>query len=72
VLEEDELDGLREQAEQRVREAVEFADASDEPDVEGLGDHVYGDPDSGEQVARMGVGAPFGEGEMLGAGGPCR
>jgi pyruvate dehydrogenase E1 component alpha subunit len=72
VLEEDELDELREQAEQRVREAVEFADASDEPDVEGLGDHVYGDPDSGEQVARMGAGAPFGEGAMLGAGGPCR
>jgi len=63
-LGEDEVAELREQAKQRVKEAVEFADASAEPDVASLGEHVYGDPDSGEQVARMAAGAPFGEGEL--------
>ena len=64
-LSEDEVDELREQAKERVRDAVKFADASDEPDVESLGEHVYGDPDTAEQFARMSVGAPFGEAELL-------
>ena len=68
VLEEAELDELRERAEQRVREAVEFADASGEPDVAGLGEHLYGDPDSGEQMSRMGGGAPYGEADLLAIG----
>jgi pyruvate dehydrogenase E1 component alpha subunit len=52
---------LREQAEERVRAAVEFAEESPEPDVDSLGEHVYGDSGSEEQFARMGPGAPFGE-----------
>ena len=45
-----------------MREAVEFAEQSAEPDVESLAEHVYGDPDSDAQFERMLVGAPFGEG----------
>jgi pyruvate dehydrogenase E1 component alpha subunit len=69
-LADDEVKRIRERAEERVREAVEFADASPEPDVGSLGEHVYGDPDSDEQVARMAAGAPFGEAELVRAGGP--
>jgi pyruvate dehydrogenase E1 component alpha subunit len=69
-LGDDEVQRIRERAEERVREAVEFADASPEPDVGSLGEHVYGDPDSDEQVARMAAGAPFGEAELVQAGGP--
>jgi pyruvate dehydrogenase E1 component alpha subunit len=70
VLERGELDDLREQADERVREAVEFADGSDFPDVGSLGEHVYGDEGSAEQVARMTRGAPFGEADLLASGGP--
>jgi len=31
------------------------------PDIDGLYDHVYGDPEWREQFARMRAGAPFGE-----------
>ena len=70
ALERDELDVLRERAEQRVQESIEFADDSDFPDVGSLGEHVYGDADSADQVARMTRGAPFGEADLLTAGGP--
>ncbi|MGH2946902.1 MAG: thiamine pyrophosphate-dependent enzyme [Solirubrobacteraceae bacterium] len=70
VLDSSEVDSLREQAEARVRDAVEFASSSAEPDVQSLGEHIYGDPDSAEQVARMTGGAPFGEADLLAAGGP--
>jgi hypothetical protein len=53
-----------------VRESTEFADNSEFPDVGSLGEHVYGDPDSADQVARMTRGAPFGEADLLAAGGP--
>jgi len=66
------VDALRERAQERVREAVEFADHSAGPDAGSLGEHVYGDPGSAEQVARMGAGAPFGEAQLLAAGGPER
>ncbi len=73
VLDRSDVDGLRDQAEQQVREAVAFADQSAEPDARSLGEHVYGDPRSTEQVARMGAGAPFGEAELLGVEGVgCR
>src|SRR5829696_4673057 len=62
-----ERDELRERAEQQVREAVEFADASREPDVESLAEHLYGDAASAEQHARMRAGAPFGEADLLAA-----
>jgi pyruvate dehydrogenase E1 component alpha subunit len=65
ALDGSDVDDLRERAEALVREAVEYADGSPEPDVGSLGEHVYGDPDSAEQVARIGGGAPFGEAELL-------
>jgi pyruvate dehydrogenase E1 component alpha subunit len=65
VLEEDEIDDLRERAEGRVQEAVAFADDSPEPDVRSLAEHLYGDPAAGEQLGRMGVGAPCGESELV-------
>jgi pyruvate dehydrogenase E1 component alpha subunit len=72
ALEPGEIDGLREAAEQRVQAAVEAAERSDEPDVSSLGEHVYGDPASAEQFARMARGGPFGEAQLLEAGGPAR
>ena len=70
VLDGSDVEALREHAEQRVREAVEFAERSPEPDLESLGEHVYGDPGSSDQVARMASGAPFGETDLLLRGGP--
>jgi len=64
-LEDSEVQTMRERAEARVREAVEFAEASSEPDVDSLGEHVYGDAGAAEQTARMGSGAPYGEAELL-------
>jgi pyruvate dehydrogenase E1 component alpha subunit len=65
VLDRAELDVIRKESEAQVREAVEFADRSAEPEIQSLGEHVYGDPGSAEQVARMAVGAPFGEAGLL-------
>jgi pyruvate dehydrogenase E1 component subunit alpha len=65
VIEESEIDDLRERAEGRVQEAVAFADDSPEPDVESLAEHLYGDPAAAEQVSRMRPGAPCGESELL-------
>ena len=45
----------------QVKDAVAFAEESDEPDVGSLAEHVYGDPDFQEQFARMQPGSPFGE-----------
>jgi pyruvate dehydrogenase E1 component alpha subunit len=61
-LEGAEVDELRERAEARVNDAVEFAENSDAPAVESLADHVYGDPRTDDQFERMLSGAPFGEG----------
>jgi pyruvate dehydrogenase E1 component alpha subunit len=61
----DNVDELYEKARAEVQEAVKFAEDSPEPDVESLGEHVYGDPESGEQVERMAPGAPFGEAQMV-------
>jgi pyruvate dehydrogenase E1 component alpha subunit len=41
VLSEDEVEEMREQAEREVLEAVEFADASPEPELDSLYDHLY-------------------------------
>jgi pyruvate dehydrogenase E1 component alpha subunit len=68
VLDREEIERIRERAETRVQESVEFAGASPEPDVESLGEHVYGDSASGDQVARMAPGAPFGEAALIGGG----
>jgi pyruvate dehydrogenase E1 component alpha subunit len=64
-LGEEEVGELREQAEERVQAAVEFAEQSPEPDVESLDEHLYGDSGSEEQFARMGPGAPYGEGRRV-------
>lgn len=59
-ISEDELDAVDSEAEKRVEEAVAFAEADDEPDVENLayGMHAKG---SDEQFARMRPGSPFGD-----------
>jgi pyruvate dehydrogenase E1 component alpha subunit len=41
VIGDDEVEQMREQIEQRVMDAVEFADASPEPPLESLYDHLY-------------------------------
>jgi pyruvate dehydrogenase E1 component alpha subunit len=64
TLRDGDLDAMRERAEARVAEAVEFADASAQPDEDGLVEHLYGDPSAGEQMERMARGAPFGESRL--------
>ncbi len=49
---------------QRVQEAVEFAEAAEPPELDSLARHVYGDEHAGEQFARMAPGSPFGEREL--------
>jgi pyruvate dehydrogenase E1 component alpha subunit len=64
----DELRAIDERVEQRVRQAVEFAENSPEPDVGELawGMHSKG---SDEQFARMRPGSAFGEVELVFEGG---
>ena len=59
------LDEIRAKAEQTVDQAVEFAEASADPDVDTLAQHVYGDEATAEQFARMGPGSPYGERELV-------
>jgi 2-oxoisovalerate dehydrogenase E1 component len=54
-LDDADVERIRERAEARVREAVEFADSSPEPDVGSLGEHVY--VDSAPAVAEPETGA---------------
>jgi len=65
VLDEDELGRIEAEAKEAVRDAVEFADASEPPDEGSLAEHVYGDPAFPEQFARMRPGSPFGEEELV-------
>jgi pyruvate dehydrogenase E1 component alpha subunit len=60
-IDEDGLEELHARAKQQVKDAVAFAEDSDEPDVDSLAEHVYGDPDFQEQFSRMQPGSPFGE-----------
>jgi pyruvate dehydrogenase E1 component alpha subunit len=69
ALRDGDLDAMRERAEARVAEAVEFADASAQPDEDGLVEHLYGDPHAGEQMQRMARGAPFGESRLIAGAG---
>lgn len=59
-LDDGDFEGIDEWAKQRVREAVEFADASPEPDLSGLAAGMYA-AGSDEQFARMRPGSAFGE-----------
>jgi pyruvate dehydrogenase E1 component alpha subunit len=61
LADEDALEEIRARVKEQVKEAVAFAEDSDEPDVDSLAEHVYGDPDYQEQFARMRPGSPFGE-----------
>ena len=54
--------------EARVEAAVAAAEASPEPPVDELARHVYGDPATAAQFARMAPGSPFGERELVLAG----
>jgi pyruvate dehydrogenase E1 component alpha subunit len=63
-----ELAAIDARVEARVEAAVAAAEASPEPPVAALAAHVYGDPASGGQFARMAPGSPFGERELVLAG----
>jgi pyruvate dehydrogenase E1 component subunit alpha len=63
-----ELDGLLAAAEERVHDAVEAALASPPPEISTLANGMYA-PGSAAQFARMLPGAPFGERELVFAGG---
>lgn len=65
AIDDDALKRAWDDAEAAVRDAVEFAEASPEPDVDSLGEHVYGDPDVTAQFAGMRPGSPFGEEELV-------
>jgi pyruvate dehydrogenase E1 component alpha subunit len=61
----DQLDAVEKEAEEAVERAVAFAEASPQPDPSTLAEFVYGDPRTGEQFSRMGVGSPAGEARVL-------
>jgi pyruvate dehydrogenase E1 component alpha subunit len=65
----DEPAEVRRRAERRVADAVKFAERSEPPPLSALARHVYGDPDTPQQVARMLPGSPFGERELVLEGG---
>jgi pyruvate dehydrogenase E1 component alpha subunit len=67
-LSEDELDGMVVASEERVAACVEVALASPPPPVSQLAAGMYA-PGSAAQFARMLAGAPFGERELVFAGG---
>jgi pyruvate dehydrogenase E1 component alpha subunit len=60
----EELDDIDRRADERVAEAVAFAEASLEPEVGELARNVYA-PGSGGQFARMRPGSPFGEEQLV-------
>ena len=64
----EELDAVDRSADERVAAAVAFAEASPEPEVSELARSVYA-PGSGGQFSRMRPGSPFGEEELVFAGG---
>jgi pyruvate dehydrogenase E1 component alpha subunit len=64
----EELRAIDERVEERVRESVEFASASPEPDVSALAWAMHSQG-SDEQFARMRPGSPFGEEELVFDGG---
>jgi pyruvate dehydrogenase E1 component alpha subunit len=56
---------IEEQQRRRVEQAVTFAMASPAPQAATLARHVYADPKFKEQFARMRLGSPFGEDELV-------
>jgi pyruvate dehydrogenase E1 component alpha subunit len=65
---EEELEAVDRRADERVRAAVEFADASPEPEVSRLAAAMYA-PGSAEQFERMRPGSAFGEEQLVFDGG---
>jgi pyruvate dehydrogenase E1 component alpha subunit len=65
---EEELEAVDRRADERVRAAVEFADASSEPEVSRLAAAMYA-PGSAEQFERMRPGSAFGEEQLVFDGG---
>jgi pyruvate dehydrogenase E1 component alpha subunit len=65
---ESELEAVDRRADERVLAAVEFADASPEPEVSRLAAAMYA-PGSADQFERMRPGSPFGEEELVFDGG---
>jgi pyruvate dehydrogenase E1 component alpha subunit len=61
VIEQDAVDEVWKEAADEVRRAVDEALAADNPSVDSLYEHLYGDPSWEEQFGRMEPGAPFGE-----------
>lgn len=59
------LEAIAARVDKRVEQAVAAAEASPEPPVDTLPQHLYGDPRSAQQFARMGPGSPFGERELV-------
>ncbi len=59
------IDAIQARVEKRVEQSVEAAEASPEPPVSSLSQHLYGDPKSREQFSRMSPGSPFGERELV-------
>jgi pyruvate dehydrogenase E1 component alpha subunit len=65
VLAEDDLARIEEEVREVVDDAVAFSEASPQPEVATLAEHVYGDPRYREQFARMRPGSPFGEDALV-------
>jgi pyruvate dehydrogenase E1 component alpha subunit len=61
LLSGDDIDEIWKQVAAEVKDAIDDALAATFPDIDGLYEHVYGDPKWREQFARMRAGAPFGE-----------
>jgi pyruvate dehydrogenase E1 component alpha subunit len=62
LLDDAAVQAITTRTEQQVNEAVQAAAAAPDPPLDSLYQHVYG-PAAGEQFARMGPGAPYGEDE---------
>jgi pyruvate dehydrogenase E1 component alpha subunit len=67
-VEDGRIESVEREAAERVAAAVRFADASPEPPLDQLAAGVYS-PESAGQFARMLPGSPFGERELVFAGG---
>jgi pyruvate dehydrogenase E1 component alpha subunit len=65
LADDDDLADLEAEVAVEVEQAVAFADGSPAPSVTTLGHHVYGDPATARQFARMAPGSPFGELELV-------
>jgi pyruvate dehydrogenase E1 component alpha subunit len=61
LLSGDDIDEIWKRVAAEVKDAIDDALAAAFPDIDGLYEHVYGDPEWRAQFARMRAGAPFGE-----------